>query len=131
MRVMQRKPWLACMAAIVLTACQHPTLLATPATLMTPVQAACLKQMQTVIAQDLPQGQSLVLTDAAFATSDLLRISPSDLADAQGRLMQGRMRGLPESYRLRKDHNQCFILREQTMQSTRLDACSCKAWPQP
>lgn len=106
--------------------CQHAAPAATPAKLITsPSPSACLKQIQANIEKDM--GEPVVLTEAAFAQSDLLSISPAPILDPQGRLAQGRVRGVPESYRLSKDQRGCYLLREKTKQSILLDACQCEA----
>jgi hypothetical protein len=112
--------------AVVLAGCQHSAPAATPAKLLPgSSQAACLKQIQSIIEKDM--GEPVMLTEAAFAQSDLLSISPAPILDPQGRLAQGRIRGMPESYRLSKNQRGCYMLREKMKQSILLDACACEA----
>ncbi len=118
-----------CLAIIMLAGCQHAAPAATPAKLLQgSAHAACLKQIQAIIEKDM--GEPLILTEAVFAQSDFLSISPAQILDAHGRPAQGRIRGVPESYRLTQDQRGCMLLRNKTMQSTRLNACQCEAWVQ-
>jgi hypothetical protein len=114
------------LTGMILAGCQHPSPVPTPAQLLpSQMQAACLKQIQASIERDI--GEPVVLTEAVFAKSDVLSLSLAPILDPQGRLAQGRVRGIPESYRLSKRQHSCYLLREKTMQSTLLDACQCEA----
>jgi hypothetical protein len=114
-----------CLLAMILAGCQHAEPLAAPAQLLpSRAQAVCLKQIQASIERDTRE--PVVLPEAVFAQSDRLSLSPAPLLDSQGRLAQGRVRGVPESYRLSKRQNSCYLLREKTMQTTLLDACECE-----
>jgi hypothetical protein len=119
--------WAALAALIgVLVACQHAPGTPTPATLsISTTHAACLQQIQAAIANDL--GQPVRLTEAAFAQSASLSISPTEILDPQGRVAQGRIRGLPELYQLRKINSNCELVRSATGATTVLSACSCMA----
>ena len=119
---------LAALAASIgmLAACQHAP--GTPMPAMLSISAthwACLQQIQVAIANDL--GQPVRLTEAAFAQSASLSISPAEILDPQGRVAQGRIRGLPELYQLRKINSNCELERSATGAISALSACSCMA----
>lgn len=112
--------------AALLVACQHAPSKPVPATLVVnSTHAGCLQQIQAIIERDL--SQPVRLTNAAFAQSSQLAISPAELTDAQGRLAQGRVRGLPEAYELLKKQSSCEMIRRSTGAATELTSCSCNA----
>lgn len=84
---------------------------------------ACMVQMQKFITSQ--QGLGTVLTAAAFAQSDSLSIVEAPLADSTGQLAQGRIRDMPQTYRLSKSPVGCTILRESDGTNALLDACNC------
>ena len=86
----------------------------------------CIEQMQT--AAQRPGASRVVLTGAAFATQDRLSIVPSDtVLDAAGQPANGRLRGLPDSFRLTLSNGACTMVREADGKVTPLPACTCVA----
>lgn len=85
--------------------------------------AACIAQMQTAALR--PGGNPVVLTPAAFATEDQLSIVTADPLDAAGVPRSGRIRSMPDNFRLTIHHNRCVMTREQDGKTTLLDACTC------
>jgi hypothetical protein len=67
------------------------------------------------------------LTPAAFATEDRLSIVTADPLDGAGVPRSGRIRGLPDNFRLSIHHGRCVMTREQDGKTTLLDACTCVA----
>lgn len=117
------------LCALLLTACHSypsappPTPL--PAHLVAEkTSAQCIAQMQT--AAQRPDGSRVVLTTAAFAHEDRLSIVQSDtILDAAGQPANGRMRGVPDSFRLTLNKGVCTMVREIDAQATALTACTC------
>jgi hypothetical protein len=86
---------------------------------------ACLAQMQEAVQQS---GEPrVVLGAAAFAQEDRLTVVPAELLDASGLPREGRIRGVPESYRLTKEGEGCVIIRERDGKAAPLPACRCVA----
>ncbi|TAG28177.1 MAG: hypothetical protein EAZ37_02375 [Burkholderiales bacterium] len=107
-------------------ACQHSPSVSEPALLViTPSHATCLQQIESIMTRDL--GGPVELTHAAFAKSDRLRMGPAELLDAQGRPLQGRLRGQPEGYRLSKNQNACQLQRDNHADVRILSSCQCRA----
>jgi hypothetical protein len=109
---------------IFLAGCQSAGSAAVPARIGADrMTSACTAQMQKFITSK--QGLATVLTPAAFAQSDSLSIVEAPLTDKTGQLAQGRVRDMPETYRLSKGPAGCTILRESDGTSAVLDACNC------
>ncbi len=88
--------------------------------------AQCIAQMQTTAQR--PTAGRVVLTTAAFATDDRLSIAPADtVLDTAGQPANGRMQGLPDSFRLTLHNGVCTMVREADGKATPLTACSCVA----
>ncbi len=111
------------------TACQSGSPVAVPARMVAAhTTEQCLAQMQK--AAQRADGHRVVLTTAAFAQTDRLSIGPAQtVLDAAGQPADGRMRGLPDSYRLTLIHGVCTMTREADGQATPLTDCSCTALP--
>lgn len=84
---------------------------------------ACIVQMQKFITSK--QGLGTVLSAAAFAQSDSLSIVEAPFTDKTGQLAQGRIRDMPQTYRLTKSTAGCTMLRESDGTSGLMDACNC------
>jgi hypothetical protein len=113
---------------LLLTACQsYPSSATVPARMAAEkTSAQCIEQMQT--AAQRPGAGRVALTAAAFATDDRLSIAPSDtLLDAAGHPASGRVRGLPDSFRLTLNNGVCTMVREADARATPLTACTCVA----
>ncbi|MES2952709.1 MAG: hypothetical protein V4858_29625 [Pseudomonadota bacterium] len=111
-----------------LSACQStPSPAPVPARMVTEkTTAQCIAQMQS--AAQRPGAGRVVLTPAAFATEDRLRIVPSDtVVDAAGQTAGGRLLGVPDSFRLKLRNGVCTMVREADAQATTLPACTCLA----
>ena len=114
--------------SLLLTACQSDPPSAPVAARMAAdtTTAQCLAQIQT--ATQRPGAGRVVLTAAAFATDDRLSIAPADtVLDAAGQAANGRVLGLPDSFRLTRNNGVCTMVREADGQATPLTACSCVA----
>jgi hypothetical protein len=108
-----------------MVACQHSPSVSEPALLVvTASHSACLQQIEGIMERDL--GGPVELTNAAFAKSNRLSMGPAELLDAQGRPLQGRMRGQPEGYRLSKNQNACQLQRDNYAGVKTLSACQCR-----
>jgi hypothetical protein len=126
------KSWQAFNALIALSAlstlmvaCQHSPSVSEPALLVvTASHSACLQQIEGIMERDL--GGPVELTNAAFSKSTRLNMGPAELLDAQGRPLQGRMRGQPEGYRLSKNQNACQLQRDNYSGVKTLSACQCR-----
>ncbi len=119
-----------CMLPLLLaTACQSGPTAAVPARMVAErTTEQCLAQMQK--AAQRPSAARVVLTTAAFAQSDRLSIGPApSQLDAAGQPADGRMRGLPDSYRLTVNGGMCSMTREADAVTTPLTDCSCVAIP--
>jgi hypothetical protein len=115
-----------CSTAWLLAACQTAPTAPLPAHLVADkTNAACIAQMQ--MAASRPDGNTVVLTPAAFATEDRLSIVIADPLDGAGVPRSGRIRGVPDIFRLSLHHGRCVMTREQDGKSTLLDACTCVA----
>jgi hypothetical protein len=86
---------------------------------------ACIAQMQQTALR--ATGHPVVLTPAAFATDDHLGIVAADPLDAKGLPGSGRLRGVPESYRLSLSGGRCTMTHPRSGQAAVLDACTCVA----
>ena len=117
----------ACVPLLLLTACQSYSSAVVPARMRAEQNGMqCFAQMQN--AAQRPGGGRVVLTPAAFATEDRLSIVPSEtVEDAAGQPASGRMRGIPDSFRLTLNNGVCTMVREADAQATALTACSCVA----
>jgi starvation-inducible outer membrane lipoprotein len=87
--------------------------------------SACIAQMQQAALR--ASGHPVVLTPAAFATDDHLDIVAADPLDAKGLPSSGRLRGVPESYRLTLSAGRCVMTHPRSGQAAVLDACTCVA----
>lgn len=88
--------------------------------------AQCVAQMQAA-AQRADAGR-VVLTPAAFAVADRLSIVPADtVVDATGQPAGGRLRGLPDTFRLTLNNGVCTMVRESDARASPLTACTCVA----
>lgn len=86
--------------------------------------AQCLEQMQA--AAQRPGAGRVALTPAAFATEDRLSIVPADtVLDAAGQPASGRLRGVPDSFRLTLNNGVCTMVHEADAHATPLTACTC------
>ncbi len=117
------------LGTLALAACQsHPTApIAAPALMVaSKTDAQCTAQMQAAAQR---QGASrVVLTPAAFAVEDRLSIVPADtVVDAAGQPASGRLRGLPDSFKLILNNGVCTMVREADAQASSLPACTCVA----
>jgi hypothetical protein len=115
------------LGAVALSACQsHPIApTAVPALMVaSKTDAQCVAQMQG--AAQRPGVARVVLTPAAFAVEDRLSIVPADtVLDAAGQPASGRLRGLPDSFRLTLNNGVCTMVREADAQTSPLTACTC------
>jgi hypothetical protein len=119
---------LLCASALLLVACQSTPPTPVPVRLVADkTNAACIAQMQNAATK--PGGNRVVLTPAAFATEDYLSIVAIDPLDAAGLPRSGRLRDIPDSYRLTLNNGICNMTREQGGQATVLSACTCVAIP--
>ena len=118
-----------CLPLLLATACQSGSPVAVPARMVAQnMTEQCLAQMQK--AAQRADGVRVVLTSAAFAQSDRLNIGPTQtVLDAAGQPADGRIRGVPDSYRLTLNQGVCTMTREADAQATALTACSCVALP--
>lgn len=112
-----------------LAACQSAPPAQVPARMVAAqTSEQCLAQMQA--ATQHTDGPRVVLTQAAFAQSDRLSIVPAQtVLDAAGQPADGRVRGLPDSYRLTVSAGVCTMTREADGKATVLTACTCAAMP--
>jgi starvation-inducible outer membrane lipoprotein len=112
--------------SLLLAACQTAPSGPVPAHLVaSQTRSACIAQMQQAAAR--AGGYPVVLTPAAFATEDLLSIVTADPLDAAGLPGSGRLRGMPDSYRLSLNAGRCVMTHERSGQAAVLDACTCVA----
>jgi hypothetical protein len=110
--------------ALLITACQTPSAAPVAARMQQEKTTdACIAQMQEAAAS--PGSPKVVLTRAAFATDDRLSIVPAELTDAAGLPRDGRVRGVPDSYRLTLQDGACVMTRERDGKATPLSACGC------
>jgi hypothetical protein len=117
-----------CVGILLLAACQSTPPAPVPAHLVAnKTNAACIAQMQNAATR--PGGHRVVLTPAAFATEDHLSIAAVDPVDAQGLPRSGRLRGVPDTYRLTLNNGSCTMTREHDGLATALTACTCVAMP--
>ena len=120
---------------LLLTACHGYRVAAAPADgpahmVADKTTAQCLAQMQA--AAQPPDGARVLLTAAAFAREDRLRIVPSEsILDAAGQPASGRLHGPPESFRLTLEKGVCTMVREADARATALTACTCIATGNP
>jgi hypothetical protein len=113
-------------ANLLLSACQTAASGAVPAHLVaSQTNSACIAQMQQAVLR--AAGHPVVLTPAAFATDDHLGIVAADPLDAKGLPSSGRLRGVPESYRLTLSAGRCTMTHPRSGQAAVLDACTCVA----
>lgn len=117
-------------ANLLLSACQTGPSAAPDATVrahlvVSQTNSACIAQMQQAALRST--GQPVVLTPAAFATDDHLGIVAADPLDAKGLPSSGRLRGMPESYRLSLNAGRCVMTHPRSGQAAVLDACTCVA----
>lgn len=117
------------LGTVALAACQtQPTApIAVPALMVaSKTEAQCVAQMQA--AAQRHGGSRVVLTTAAFATEDRLSIVPADsVVDAAGQPASGRLRGVPDSFRLTLNNGVCTMVREADSKASPLTACTCAA----
>jgi hypothetical protein len=112
--------------SLLLAACQTAPSGPMPAHLVaSQTGSACIAQMQQAALR--AAGQPVVLTPAAFATDDHLGIVAADPLDAKGLPSSGRLRGVPESYRLSLNAGRCIMTHPRSGQAAVLDACTCVA----
>lgn len=116
---------------LILAACQSYPSVPVPARMLAEkTQAQCIDQMQNAVQR--PGGNRAVLTRAAFATEDRLTIVPSQsVLDAAGQPADGRMQGVPDSFRLTLNNGVCTLVREVDAMATSLPACTCVAIQKP
>jgi hypothetical protein len=118
----------ATLTSFMLLACQIPTAKSAPAHLVADkTGSACIAQMQNAAAG--ADGIAVKLTKAAFANSDVLSLSPPDIAGAAGTPANGRVLGGPDNFRLTLNNGRCLMTRESTGHVADLTACTCVAWP--
>ena len=132
MSAWHRAPVSAAAASVMLlAACQSYPSVTVPARMVADkTQAQCIDQMQTAVQR--PGGNRAVLTRAAFATEDRLTIVPSpSVLDAAGQPANGRMLGVPDSFRLTLNNGVCTVVREADALATPLPACTCVALQKP
>jgi starvation-inducible outer membrane lipoprotein len=128
MACLKAKLALLCASALLLVACQSTPSAPVPAHLVAhKTNAACIAQMQTAATR--PGGKRVVLTPTAFAAEDHLSIASTDPLDGAGLPRSGRLRDVPDSYRLTLNNGSCTMTREQGGQTTVLSACTCVAMP--
>jgi hypothetical protein len=110
-----------------LAGCQTPAPAAVPAQMQSEqTTQACIAQMQDAVAA--ATGSKTVLTRLAFAGSDSLTITRTELTNAAGLPLDGRSKELPEAFRLQlASANRCEIVHQRSGKSAVLDACGCTA----
>ncbi len=118
------RQWVFAWSAVFLAGCQTTAATRLPARMVSEKMTdACLAQMQSAVQQ---KGEPrVVLGNAAFAQEDRLTVVPAELLDESGLPRDGRIRGVPDSYRLTKEGKRCVITRERDGKAAPLTDCSC------
>jgi hypothetical protein len=102
---------------------------ASPARLVGPLEGACMAEVTTFAQDALKRKVSLASTDFSTASEVVLnKVAPRD---AQGRLLDGAIRGAPvtETLRLSRAGNQCSITHVESGSSRELRDCRCMNTP--
>jgi hypothetical protein len=98
-----------------------------PARLGPAAGEACLAAMSAFASEQT--GQTVELTAGAFASSATLWLEAGMQRGANGRLLDGRSRNLPEVFKLVSVMGRCEIVHERSGARRLLDVCTCNTLP--
>ncbi|HET7774391.1 MAG TPA: hypothetical protein VFK82_11240 [Burkholderiaceae bacterium] len=116
-------------AAALLAAAGCASTPASPARLIGPLEGACLAEV-TGFAEDTLK-RKVTLAGSDFSTASEVVLTKVAPRDAQGRLLDGAIRGAPvaETLRLSRTGNQCSITHVESGAARELRACRCMNTP--
>nr|WP_010131667.1 hypothetical protein [Microbulbifer agarilyticus] len=119
------KALIACCLPVVYTACGSMTAAGSdqPA-LLIEVTPEVIQELQQVLV-DANNGAPVTIADDVFHENSLLALEQGLLADDSGRPLNGRDLGVPRIFRLIKNTQGCWLVREADSQRWYLSKASC------
>jgi hypothetical protein len=112
------------MTCCMLAACAVPAATSEQPALLTHATGECHAQIERELGR--LTGAPVSVASDVFIKDGTLLLERPDPRDASGRRMDGRLMGMPKTYRLVTDGKSCIVTGEQASERASLPACSCR-----